>query len=374
MKKLYLVYSLILLLVLAGCSKPEKKTEIYAAGFKTIHLTDSSRIYKPGSDVADRLHFRPIDLDVWYPATTVGSDSALTFRDLLNLLILRVDIYTGTPAAPGTLDQIAGYLCNGFKCSDTTKLLNFKSQSYENAPAVSGKFPMVVYLASYNGMCYENFTLFEKLASRGYVVASVSSIGTYPGDMTMKKADLMEQVDDALFSIQALSEDPSVDTSDIGLIGYSWGGLAGAVIAGKRPGLKCLISWDGSEYHHYGNDRSEDSDFNQTANGEDFKNMTLTIPYLRLESYPDSTSTKKDSIYNFSAHVRNKLILRVDSAGHEDFCCLGDVARSSGGCDSTGTYSTILSLTLGYIDNKQKGADEFSNVLKDNLGKTVKVK
>jgi hypothetical protein len=48
-------------------------------------------------------------------------------------------------------------------------------------------------MTAFNGMSYENFALFEALANKGFVVVSISSIGRFPGDMTMKKADLMEQ-------------------------------------------------------------------------------------------------------------------------------------------------------------------------------------
>jgi hypothetical protein len=49
-------------------------------------------------------------------------------------------------------------------------------------------------MTAFNGMSYENFTLFESLAKKGFIVVSVSSIGRFPGDMTMKKADLWSRL------------------------------------------------------------------------------------------------------------------------------------------------------------------------------------
>ena len=58
-------------------------------------------------------------------------------------------------------------------------------------------------MTAFNGMSYENFSLFEALAKKGFIVVSISSIGRFPGDMTMKKADLMEQVNDAVAALMA---------------------------------------------------------------------------------------------------------------------------------------------------------------------------
>ena len=95
-------------------------------------------------------------------------------------------------------------------------------------------------------MSYENFALFEALAKKGFVVVSISSIGRYPGDMTMKNEDLLEQVNDAIASLNTLKQSSNIDFSKIGIIGYSWGGLTGAILADKIPDISCLISFDGS--------------------------------------------------------------------------------------------------------------------------------
>jgi hypothetical protein len=53
----------------------------------------------------------------------------------------------------------------------------------------------------------------------GFVVASVSSIGRFPGDMTMKKADLMEQVvDDAIAILNALKSNEHIDFTKLVLL------------------------------------------------------------------------------------------------------------------------------------------------------------
>ena len=366
---------LVPLLFLISCSESnDKKTIAYSAGFKTIETVDKSRIYKPNTDTTDYLHYRPLDIDIWYPASSSASDTVLLFRDLLGLLDQRANYYTASKAGNGLSQQIAQLFCAGFKCSDTTKLLNFKTRSFKNASYINSKFPLVIYLSAFNGMSYENFTLFEDLASKGFVVVSISSIGRFPGDMTMKKEDLMEQADDAIASVNFLKQSPNIDFSKVGIVGYSWGGLAGSVLAGKIPNVACLISLDGSEFHHYGEAKEENAEFNNIRNSPDFKSLQLTMPYLRLESSPAITD-KADSVYNFSEKLStNKQIFIIDSAQHEDFGCLSLVVPESGNCKSNQTFNTISKLTAGFLEQQLKNTDSFSPVVRQDMNKTIRMK
>src|SRR5437763_8117270 len=120
---------LITLLFLFSCSE----TVVYKAGFKTIHAFDKSRIYKPNSDTTDYLHYRPLDLDIWYPAIPAEHDTTLLFRNILGLLDKRANYYAASSVGNGMSQQIAQLFCTGFKCSDTNKLLNFKTASFQDA-------------------------------------------------------------------------------------------------------------------------------------------------------------------------------------------------------------------------------------------------
>lgn len=366
---------LVSLLFLSSCSETrEKKAITYSAGFKTIQTADKSRTYKPNTDTADYLHYRPLDIDIWCPVSSSAADTVLLFRNLLGLLEQRANYYTATKAGNGLSQQIAQLFCTGFKCSDTTKLLNFKTKSFKNANYIKTKFPLVIYLSAFNGMNYENFALFEDLVSKGFVVVSISSIGRFPGDMTMKKEDLMEQVNDAVASINFLKQSPNIDFSKIGIVGYSWGGLAGAVLAGKIPNVACLISLDGSEFHHYGKAKDENDDFNNIRNSTDFKSLQLTMPYLRLESSPAITD-KEDSVYNFSEKLStDKQIFKISSAQHEDFGCLSLVVPESGNCKSNQAFNTISKLTAGFLEQHLKSTNSFSQAVRQEMNKTIQTK
>jgi hypothetical protein len=110
MMKIFLPITLLFLL---SCSQTQKKVEPYKAGFKTIQSFDKSRIYKPNTDTTDYLHYKPLDIDIWYPATSSASDSVLLFRDILRLFEKRTNYYTASNAGDGLTKQVAQLFCDG---------------------------------------------------------------------------------------------------------------------------------------------------------------------------------------------------------------------------------------------------------------------
>jgi pimeloyl-ACP methyl ester carboxylesterase len=365
------LFAPLFLLVFFSCSN-EKNGYVnnFVAGFKTIQTKDTSRVYKPNTDTSDYLHYRPIDIDIWYPATDSSKDTALHFRNILGLLETRANYYTASNVGNGFAQQIAHYFSESLKCSDSSKVLNFKTKTYKNAPPAKGKYPLVVYLSAFNGMSYENFTLFEQLAQKGFVVASVSSIGRFPGDMTIKYEDLMEQVNDAVSTLNVLKVDGNIDFDRIGIIGYSWGGLAGSILANRIPNAGCLVSLDGSEFHHFGSGMEEDYDFSTIVNSSEFSKMKISSPYLRLESASLGSKSPKDSVYDFSQKLMEKpQILVIDSAAHEDFGCLVDLVKKSGNCMPQSKNELITRLTIDFLEDKLKNRNTFTKLAEQEIGK-----
>jgi Dienelactone hydrolase family len=361
-------------LLLSACSERKTGPQLFEAGFKIIRVVDKTRIYKPDTDTSNYLHFRPLDIDIWYPAKITENDSPLVFRDILTLLEKRANYYTASEKWTGITSQVAESFCEGFKCSDTSRLLNFKTHSYRDAASVDIKFPLVIYMCAFNGMSYENYSLFESLAKKGFVVISVSSIGRYPGDMTMKNEDMLEQVDDGLASLRALGQNTNIDFSKIGVVGYSWGGLSAAILAGSVPDVACLISFDGSEYHHYGKAKDEDQDFDSIRISPEFIKLKLPVSYLRLESSPGNSSNNYDSIFDFSKKLTgDKMILKIDSAQHEDFSCLSVVVRKSGNCKVNDCYNTITELAIPYLEDHLKNEHLFAISLKAVVNKRAHI-
>jgi hypothetical protein len=374
MSRSFYRFLFLLLLPILSYGQLTKNKEKYHVGYKTIHTMDTSRQYKPGTNATQELYYRPVDIDIWYPAEKAVTDSCMIYKDFLSLFVNRPKYYRDTIAAEGAIHEMAKAFCDMNKCSDTSRLLHFKTGSFKNVKPAIGKFPLVVYLASYGSNSFENFTLFEELTRQGFVVVSIHSIGRFPGEMTMKYEDVMQQVYDAVFSLKILSKAQNINFSKIGIMGYSWGGMAGSILAGKVTNAACLISLDGSEFHHYGFAKDEDADFDGITHSQDFKN--ITIPYLRLEQSPPSSNTaKKDSVYNFYEKLSdNNLMLKVNGAEHYHFCNLPFVVKTSGNCKDDGLYNTITKLTIAYLNDHLKKSNNFLEILAQEMDKTVRKK
>jgi len=328
----------------------------YPAGFKTISTYDSSRTYKPNSPLSDKLHFRPVDIDLWYPAEIVSSDTTASFSDLVYLLEKRSNFYDDTRRYDGLTGELLQYICAGLNCKDYTTLKKVKTNSYVNPKPLAQPFPLVIYLAGFNGMSYENYRLFETLAKNGFIVASVSSIGAYPGNMTMDSLGVYEQINDARFIIDHLTKNHAL-SNDIGLIGYSWGGLASAIMAMTEPGkIKAVVSLDGSEQFTYG-DPEEDAKLTRIREANFFKPQAIRASFLYLDSDIAERDDSPDSIYNIADRVLgDKYYLKIKHSKHEDFSSLSVVASED---QIPSAYDTIQALTVNYLLEKLKGRDIF---------------
>jgi hypothetical protein len=335
----------------------------FRAGFKVISTFDSSRVYKPNSPVTNKLHYRPIDIDLWYPANVTSADTTASFVDLIHLLEQRSNFYDDTKAYNGLTEEMLQYICAGTDCPDYNFLKKIKTESYVGANQSNQTFPLIIYFASLNGMSYENYQLFEALAKTGFIVAAVSSIGRYPGNMTMAPEDLLEQVKDGEFIIQYLTKTNKV-SGNVGLIGYSWGGLAAAILAMINPApIKAIVSLDGSEQFGY-LDEEENKKLNQIRESDFFKPQTISSPYLYLDSDITVDDNLPDSIYDITAQIaRDTSYLKINHSAHEDFSSLSVVSRQN---QSDAHYYIIQQLAINYLLDKLKGTDVFENNIPDD--------
>jgi pimeloyl-ACP methyl ester carboxylesterase len=326
---------------------------IYQVGYQSLFATDSTRIYKPRTSKGQALHYRPLELDLWYPAAAIQTDRPMEFGQFIDLLQTRSNRFQNDTIYQTMTADVVQYLCANLQLADTAQLIHLLTGSYPNAVAVKKRFPLIVYMCSYNGISFENLKLFETLASHGYLVASITSVGRYPGNMSTSPADLMEQVFDGQFAMDLLASTAAVDTANMGVIGYSWGGLAALVLTMTRSDLKCLLSLDGSEMHYYGASSEEDKDFDQLRSAPVFQCDKVGSPYGYLESGYKQTDRKVDSIFNIIPGLAApRQYLRFNRSTHEDFAYISSLARdsSTGGLHSTQLYNRFCQLSLDFVN------------------------
>jgi dienelactone hydrolase len=369
MKKIYigLILFIFSLSLIAQHQRTHQKK--YHAGYTAIQLVDSLRQYKPGVSTTDPLYYRTVVMDLWYPAKAFPSDSTLTYGDLLKTFRQRAELYTGQPY-PALDTNIAAYLVKTFGGNDSLTLLNQLTSSGKNAPQQKGKFPLIIYLSSYNGTSHENIDLFEALAQSGYVVAVITSIGRFPGDMTMQLADLIEQVNDARFTQQFLVKKNFIDSTNIGLAGYSWGGPATAILAADAvPEYKAVVSLDGSEMHVY-DEPSEDSLWNIIQYTALANANKKHYPYLYISS--DRRAGRPDSVSYLRRPDNLSQYLQLDSATHTDFACYTTYIESEKNYRSRSIHQLAIDACLYFFEAHLRKKHNAFNIFKSKyVGKGI---
>jgi pimeloyl-ACP methyl ester carboxylesterase len=293
----------------------------YVAGYTSIELIDSSRIYFPDS-IPKTSPYRPVALDIFYPATKENSQQ-VRFWDLLESFERRANLFQNKNDYTGMAREYLNHIAAENNLSDTV-LRKLKTDAYLNAEFSPGHFPIIVYMAGFNGMAFENYKLLETFASSGFLVVSINSIGRYPGDMTTRKADGLEQVLDAEYALKYIKKQTRFNaTSDnTCIIGYSWGGVASALFAERNP-IAAMISLDGSETYYYGSSTEDDQNASAIF-AQLLPANHANLSYLFIESGDRVTNHHPTGEYHYfkSAQAKQKHYLRFGESKHEDFSAL----------------------------------------------------
>ncbi|HWY35811.1 MAG TPA: carboxypeptidase-like regulatory domain-containing protein, partial [Nitrosopumilaceae archaeon] len=334
---------------------------LYNVGYQNIITTDSGRIYKPCVSKSDKFYYRPVEIDIWYPAINTENKLPVRYGEFLNLLEQRSNRFQNDTIYKSLTTELVQYISINLNIRDTTKLISLKTSSYLNAAAIQKRFPLILYMSAYNGMSYENLKLFEWLAAHGYIVACITSVGRYPGNMSTKSADLLEQVYDGYFSMNLLKTRVEVDSTKIAVIGYSWGGLAALILAMKTADIKAILSLDGSEMHYYGESVDEDKNFDELKNSAFFEMHNIKVPYAYFESGFKQNDRDVDSIFNTLLLTKKKeLYIHFPKATHEDFSCIPSLEfeKTNLNDSSTVIHKQVNQLTLGYFNKYLKNQEK----------------
>lgn len=360
MKKIQLI--IIITLLTFGISSGQT----YHAGFKSFQLKDSTRIYKPNTELTDKLHYRPVDLDIWYPSNE-KKGKALKFGDLFNLFEQRAVNYQDNEDYTGITKELAQfYVAELGVGTDGQKLLNIQTNSFSDLEHFETKHPVIIYMSGFNGMGFENYKVLEKLAQNGFLVVSIWSVGRYPGDMTNQKEDMLEQVYDAEFAIRYLKRNNSFNTdfNSIGIIGCSWGGMSSAVFLGRNPNTIAFVSLDGTETHYFGEEEANDEFIQEIYDSKLLNPKTQNVKYLYLESGDKLDEFQPSKDYNYFRELNSeKYYLRFTNSTHADFTCIPSILEASK--NSVQIYNDIENLTLAFFKKSLENKEIFQSAWKN---------
>jgi dienelactone hydrolase len=205
-----------------------------------------------------------------------------------------------------------------------------------DAPAASGKFPVVIYAASHSSFAVENADLCEYLASHGYIVIASRSMGPRTQAMTTDLEGLEAQAGDIAFLIGQAHAMPQADTSRIAVVGFSWGGLANVLAAAKDDRIRAVVSLDGSvrSYTQYVDGGKDAARYATPAR--------LAVPMLFVGRRDDSLEILVKNKKKFDYSLLNEMtyadmtIVNMRPMTHGDFASVGHHFAKDG---QSGEYS-----------------------------------
>jgi tetratricopeptide (TPR) repeat protein len=213
-------------------------------GLKVVDQYDFSRTYRAKIDaegkptVGERA--RPLQTLIWYPAEKSGR-KPMTVGDYSELLATETS-FDRAELSPDWKQWI-----------DAMKpTLKDSLWAVRDAKAVAGKFPLVIYAPSFSSMSWENVDLCEYLASHGFVVVASPDMGATSRGMTGDLVGVDAQARDISFLIGYAQTLPDTDMSEIGVAGFSWGGISNLFAAARDNRIDALVALDGSMRYYPG--------------------------------------------------------------------------------------------------------------------------
>jgi len=204
----------------------------YAVGYRVDNKLDYSRTYRLTRDGERNLSrqqgVRPMPISIWYPAEAAGDPEFMQFREYVY-----VDYAKESQQAVSTDAEIRDAEKKFFDTEIWTgtpnvermrAVLDTPTTAIKNAPAVAGKFPLILYSPREHRGSLMNTVLLEYLASHGYVVAAIPNKSRHPASndiVTHHRAS----AEDIRFLKRYTQNLDNVDPEHIGMIGYGIGVL-----------------------------------------------------------------------------------------------------------------------------------------------------
>lgn len=274
-------------------------------GFHAELLWDESRPF-------NGMKKRPVLVGMWYPAELSEESKQLHYIDYL----LANSEHDGVAINDTTMAWVQETYTAGAKAffnveeSAATSILNLPVRAFDKAEVKEGKHPLLLYAASYNAGIHENSAMWEYLASRGYVVATIASVGNNVPDMAPDPPGVSAQLADFELLHQTMMGLDYLDTDKIATAGFSWGGFA-TTLMGIKKEVSVMISMDGSQTYFPQVVKQFQEIYDRPAKGA----------YIQLSQRgrPDSDIKLDTMVYHWMGQSEDAYLYRFKAMDHRDF-------------------------------------------------------
>jgi pimeloyl-ACP methyl ester carboxylesterase len=219
----------------------------YAVGYRVVYAFDRSRTwhrtrtYSEPQFSADVLG-RPVRISVWYPA--IAGNGKMRITDYIHNRA--PETFRTAEAALEKRD--ARVVAEWVPAQELGELMQTSVRAYRDARPVAATFPLVLYSAGVNAYTESNMVMAEFLASHGFVVATVPSLGESDAqpEQTFSKVALETSTRDMEFAWSVLRQEPNVSQSGFGIFGHSLGGVVALMVALRNSDVLAVAGLDGT--------------------------------------------------------------------------------------------------------------------------------
>jgi hypothetical protein len=319
----------------------------HSVGFKSFFTTDTSRDYPQPDTASSGRVWRPILVNVWYPAGATGRPT-LQARDYFSL--------PTPPAGAATFaSQLARLQLEVVKSEvseSPDRYLDTKTTAVRNAPEADGKFPVLFYHPGLRGSFADDAPLLELLASHGFIVIDSAYEPSSAWAVSID-ADLRRSQDDLGFLLQLAHSFAHADAQHVGVIGHSFGASAVLSFALSNRPVEAVVSLDSTlDYFEVAElGLRDDRDWGLLVDG-----AGLTIPLLAAAGNQATFKLVDRWIGS------DRWLLRTADLEHDDFIWHGIAgALLSGPAEAEKKrqqYEALATYVLHFFEAKLKGSGE----------------
>jgi len=249
--------------------------------------------YKVGFITFNHPDNNNLEVSLWYPARESADERKIEFWELLRFseYLNEGDIIGDITASKRR--QILAKEINVYSKNipDTSllKILESKTRVTYNAEQNSESFPLVLWSAR-NGTSIAQSILNEFLASHGFIVAYARNLEfelMFPWDLPDSETKLhilRQHLQDLELALDMLLDNASVDTSNVALFTWSYGGESATLLQTRRKEIDAVFSLSSNTLSGWVYQEKD------TLNG--FDQEQITVPYFYF------IEERKDSLGN----------------------------------------------------------------------------
>lgn len=227
------------------------KSGPHDVGFTARFEYDHSRTFRPKNDLDGNpvkgIRARPLQIAIWYPAEKTNRDDYMKYEEYAFLVGQELEFgpLTQNIKEAGRL-QFSTQRRNFSRATNAAidQLLQSHTAATREARQAAGKFPLIIYAPGLSGSSVENPILCEYLASHGYIVAAIPSMGAYSRAASVDLTGFYAYMQDIEFAIGQMHRFPHLDPDRLALIGFSMGGSAATLVQMRNSDIDAAVYLD----------------------------------------------------------------------------------------------------------------------------------